>query len=96
VTVVVWERHCNANFEVSVLYVSVCVESGDVICKQRRYQDGNAALTQLSYCAKQAIKRMVFRTASVIQRATRNVRKRGDLEDIWFAFARLDEYKVEL
>jgi hypothetical protein len=32
---VVWERHCNGNFEVSVLHVSLCVESGDVVCKQR-------------------------------------------------------------
>jgi len=81
---------------VSVLHVSLCVESGDVVCKQRRYQDENTALTQLFFRAKRTSKRMVFRTAGVIQRVTRTVKKRRDLGNVGSAFARLDEYKVEL
>ena len=74
-TVVVWERHYNGDFELSVLHVSLCVESGDVVCKQRRYQDENTALTQLFFRAKQTSKRIIFRTAGVIQRATRDVKR---------------------
>jgi len=62
----------------------------------KKHLDANTVLTQLFFRAKQISKRMVFRTAGVIQRVTRTVKKRRGTANIWFAFASLDEYKVEL
>jgi hypothetical protein len=58
----------------------------------KKHLDANTGLTQLFFRAKQTSKRMVFRTAGVIQRVTRTAKRRRDL--VWFAS--LDEYKVEL
>ena len=62
----------------------------------KKHLDANTVLTQLFFRAKRTSKRMVFRTAGVIQRVTRTVKKRRDLGNVGSAFARLDEYKVEL